>query len=95
MQNPQTLLSNLRRPGLLVRAAKHGLLDYKRERTLTRILGTSRKQPSEETVERLLEVEAAMEENRRNGDAAYSAARHVEYLVALLAEVRLLAARLA
>jgi hypothetical protein len=35
------ILSNLRRPRLLVRAARHGLQDYDRKRDLRRIAGSA------------------------------------------------------
>ena len=35
-------------------------------------------------------AEAQMEDTRKSGDASYSCARHVEVLIALLAELQLL-----
>ena len=81
-------LSALRRPRLLMRAARFGLGDYRRERDLRRLvpgMGSP-----ETTVRSLMGVEARLEETRLAGDLAYSAARHIEVLIALLAEARLL-----
>ena len=41
-------------------------------------------------VDGLIETEARMEATRKAGDASYSVARHVEVLIALMAEARLL-----
>jgi hypothetical protein len=41
-------------------------------------------------VPRLLSEEEMLEENRQRGDAGYSVMRHIEVMIALMAEVRLL-----
>jgi len=38
-------------------------------------------------------VEGDMEEKRKTGDASYSIARHVELLIALMAEIQILRTR--
>jgi hypothetical protein len=43
-----------------------------------------------DTVPSLISVEAELEETRLAGAASYSVTRHIEVLVALLAEARLL-----
>lgn len=83
-------LADLRRPGLLMRAARYGLAHYRRGRQVKRLLAGETRLDC--TVSRLFEAEASLEETRRRGDAAYSIAAHIEVLVALLAESRLLAA---
>lgn len=88
MSDFRTILSELRRPAILMRAARHGLSDYQRTRWLKR-LAPGETSP-ERTVERLLSVEERLEETRRRGDAGYSIAQHIEVLIALLAEARLL-----
>ena len=80
-------LADLRRPRLLLRAARFGLSDYRRERDLRRLI-TLPCTP-EATVTLLMTEECKLEENRQRGDAGYSIARHIEVLIALLAEVRL------
>ena len=81
-------LADLRRPKLLIRAARCGLADYRRDRDLRRLLDA---QPApDRAVRRLLTEEEALEATRRAGAAGYSVARHVEMLIALMAEVRLL-----
>ena len=80
------LIENLKRPRLLIRAARFGLTDYRRERDLRRLIEAS--VPPETALKRLLSVEDGMEATRRAGDASYSIARHIEVLIALMAEAR-------
>lgn len=82
-------LAERRRPRLLVRAARLGLSDYRRERDLARLMGGRSRAPDAEVLPALLEAEQQMETRRRGGDLSYSIARHVEILAALMAEVRL------
>jgi hypothetical protein len=89
MTDFRTHLAALRRPRLLVRAARHGLQDYRRERDLNRLIGAHPGMTAEGTVRRLMDTEEDIEETRRAGDADYSIARHIEVLIALMAEVRL------
>jgi hypothetical protein len=88
MTDFRALLADLRRPRLLIRAARFGLADYHRDRDLRRLV--SAPTTPERAVPRLLQEEEQLEETRRAGDAAYSVARHIEVLIALMAEVRLL-----
>ncbi len=83
-------LTSLRRPRLLVRAARFGLRDYNRERDLRRLVRSEAIPAPSTAVSALMAEEARLEETRRVGDAAYSPARHVELLIALIAEARLL-----
>jgi hypothetical protein len=59
---------------------------YRRDRDLDRLLGHKAK--GEAAVEALLEHEGRLEARRVSGDSAYSIARHVEVLIALMAECR-------
>ena len=90
MTDFRNLLSDLRRPALLLRAARFGLSDYQRDRDLKRLLRESSAGGPEKTLPRLLHEENMLEEIRRAGDASYSLTRHIELLIALLAEVSLL-----
>lgn len=89
MTDFRALLAEMRRPRLLVRAARHGLQDYRRERDLKRLLGRQAPVSPEATMARLLSEEELVEATRRTGDARYSIARHIDLLIALMAEVRL------
>ncbi len=93
MTDFQTLLANLRRPRLLIRAARYGLADYRRDRDLRRLIGQI--SAPDVAVERLMNEEQFLEETRRAGDATYSVTRHIEILIALICETRLLPRRFA
>jgi hypothetical protein len=82
------LLADLRRPALLIRAARFGLVDYRRDRDLRRLIEIEL--PPDRALSRLLEVEEQIEETRKAGDAGYSANRHIDVLIALLGEARML-----
>jgi hypothetical protein len=88
MADVRILLANLRRPRLLMRAARFGLAEYRRDRDLRRLVPVTGS--PEDTVPRLISAEERLEATRLAGDASYSAARHIDVLIALLAEVQLL-----
>jgi hypothetical protein len=88
MSDIRMMLANLRRPRLLMHAARFGLCDYRRERDLRRLVDTATS--PDLTVPHLLSVEQSMEATRMAGDASYSPARHIDVLIALLAEAQLL-----
>jgi hypothetical protein len=93
MPDPTDLLNSLRRPRLLVRAAHIGLEDYNRDRGLKRLLPQVAPATSSDVFMELIEREAELNDARRTGGAAYSVCRHVELLVALIVEARLLSTR--
>lgn len=84
-------LKRLRRPRLLIRAARIGLEEYNRDRDLGRLMRLAAPPSPERALDGLIHAEAALEQSRRDGDAAYSVGRHVEVLIALIAEARLAA----
>lgn len=88
MSDFSVMLSNLRRPRLLMHAARFGLGDYRRERDLRRLVQTATS--PEVTLPQLIAVEERLEATRVAGDASYSVARHIDVLIALLAEAQLL-----
>ena len=90
MTDFRNLLSDLRRPALLLRAARFGLTDYQRDRDLKRLLRQAAAGGPEKTLPRLIHEENLLEETRKAGDASYSLTRHIELLIALLAELNLL-----
>ena len=90
MSDISTILANLRRPRLLIRAARHGIQDYRRERDLRRLINAVSPPSPEAALARLRDAEEHAEETRRSGDAGYSIARHVDLLIAMMAELRLL-----
>lgn len=90
MNDVTTLLNALRRPRLLIRAARFGLNDYNRNRDLKRVMRTSTAPSPSRALSALIEEEAKVEETRRSGDATYNVKRHVELLIALMGEARLM-----
>lgn len=85
-----TLISALRRPRLLIRAARFGQTDYNRSRDLKRLMQTPVAPPPEAALRALMEQEAVLEASRQEGAAGYSLLRHIELLIAMMAEARLL-----
>jgi hypothetical protein len=90
MTDLATILAALRRPKILVRAARAGVVDYRRERDLRRILHLGRAAAPRHAIDSLLAEENRLEETRAAGEATYSIQRHVAVLTAILAEARLL-----
>lgn len=85
-----TALANLRRPRLLMQAARHGLEIYVRERDLARTLRLGAIPSPERALLWLMAEECAAELSRTSGDGSYSLRRHIDLLIALLGEARLL-----
>ena len=67
-----------------------GLAQQPRDRDLRRLMRAPAAPAPRNAVPRLIEEEARLEHIRKEGGAAYSPARHVEVLIALMAEARLL-----
>ena len=92
MEDVLTLVSRLKRPNLLVRTARHGIDDYNRVIHLRRLLKTETLPGPGKAILKLMELEAIANEQRIEKRAEYSVARHVELLVALMCEARILKA---
>lgn len=92
MQDLMTMLSALRRPRLLIRAARFGQQDYNRERHLQRILGYGALPRPAAALMKLMELEREVDEQRRTDDEGYSLTRHVDLMIAMMAEARLVQA---
>lgn len=87
-----SLLNTIHRPRLLIRAARFGMTDYKRNVHLRRLLGTPHLPRNGEAVIRLIELEAEYNDQRKENAAEYSPSRHAEILIALMAEAQILRA---
>ncbi len=85
-------LENLRRPRLLIRAARFGLATYRRDRDLKRLIPSVVPPSPARAVEILMDHEADIEANRTSQYATYKVAEHVSILTALMAEALLAAA---
>lgn len=79
-------VADRRRPRLLLSAARHGMALYRRDRDLPRLTARTTGQTA---LDALTEAESCAEAARRNGEASYSFAAHIDLLVALLTEQRL------
>ena len=89
MLNTHTLLSALRRPKILIRAARLGLADYNRDADLRFIARTKTTPRAGDALKTLISQENELEVSRKEGDARYSVHQHIRVLTALLAEARL------
>ena len=92
MQDVLSMLSSLRRPRLLIRAARIGARDYSRNRHLQRILGYGAIPRPSAALVRLVELEREMNEARRTDEAGYSLTRHLDLLIAMMGEAQVLKA---
>jgi hypothetical protein len=88
MTDLATVLDALRRPKILIRAARAGVADYRRDRDLKRLLRLGRNAAPSHALGSLLDEERRLETIRAAGDATYSIQRHVAILTAILAEAR-------
>ena len=92
MTDLATVLNALRRPKILIRAARAGVVDYRRDRDLKRLLRLTRTAAPQQAIGSLLLEESRLEATRAAGEATYSIQRHVAVLTAILAEARLMPA---
>ena len=92
MQDIHSQIMMLKRPQLLVRAARFGMDDYVRERHLKRILGADTLPGPGAVIMHLLEVEREANDARVAKSGDYSVARHVDVLVAIMSEAQVLRA---
>ena len=88
----QSLVAKLSRPRLLVRAARFGLDDYNRERTLPRLLQCETVPRPGDSVMQLMGVEAELNDQRIAKSATYAIADHIEVLTAIMGEAQILQA---
>lgn len=90
MSESLSRLQRLNRPRLLIRAARAGVTHYQRARDLARILrGPAPVHPAA-ALEALMDHEAEIEARRKTADAGYDLGRHIEVLIALMAEAAML-----
>ncbi|MEM6481537.1 MAG: DUF6477 family protein [Pseudomonadota bacterium] len=85
-----TQLNTLKRPRLLINAARLGMTDYKRDTHLSRHLGEGVSEDSEVILRQLMSIESDLNQQRENRVASYSVARHVEVMIAVMNEAQLL-----
>lgn len=92
MLDIKTRLATLKRPKLLVRAVRFGIDDYRREVHLKRLLHCDNLPKPAEAIMQLFDLEAETNALREMKSGNYSVARHVEILIALSGEARLMQA---
>ncbi len=92
MQDVISMLQSLRRPSLLMRAARIGAEDYHRDAHLPRLLGYGVLPRHTQALLKLMELEATVNQQRTSGNASYSLVKHVDLLIAMLGEARVLRA---
>jgi hypothetical protein len=89
MLDIQTRIAQLRRPNLLIKAARFGLDDYVRSAHLRRILEGEPPLKSAAVLVQLLDSEHAINNARIQKDTTYSAARHIDVLIAIMSEAQI------
>jgi hypothetical protein len=92
MQDVLSMLHALRRPSLLMRAARIGANDYRRETHLPRLLGYGMLPRHGAALMKLMQLEDEVNQKRLEGDRSYSLVRHVDLLIAMIGEARVLQA---
>ena len=92
MQDILSMLNALHRPRLMMRAARIGAENYRRSSHLPRLLGYGVLPRHGAALLRLMELEAELEAERALSDAGYSLIRHVDVLIAMVGEARVLRA---
>lgn len=93
MKDLRSILADLKRPRLLIRAARFGAEHYDRARDLARLIKAPANLTPAAALDALIATEANLELNRKSGDASYCVSKHVDILIALMAEARLLPER--
>lgn len=88
MQDIQTRLSQIKRPRLLISAAQAGQTGYKRKPHLRRLLGRVPSSNTEALIN-LVELEHHHNDKRQSHDLSYTAAAHIDVLIALQGEASL------
>ena len=88
MQDALTILQKLRRPKLLMRAARIGAAEYKRIAHLPRPLGYGRMPKHSEAILRWIDIEEDLNALRKAGESAYNLLRHIDVMIAIVGEAR-------
>jgi hypothetical protein len=92
MQDVLAIYRGLRRPPLLIRAARIGLAGYDRSVHLARHLGQQVENGplprAGDALMQLIDIEAGLETDRTDRAAHYRPARHVDVLIAMMGEAR-------
>ncbi|MAJ78804.1 DUF6477 family protein [Sulfitobacter sp. TMED3] len=90
MQNILARLRGIHRPAILVQAGTIGACSYRRGPALRRILGKAPPPRSAVVLVQLIDIEADLNARRKKTDAGYNLVRHIEVMIALIAEAAIL-----
>lgn len=83
-----TVSGPLRRPVLLIRAARLGQPGWRRGRDLPKLLKCETVPLPGDALPQLREMEQALNDSRQVGAAEYDIRQHVTLMIAILAEIR-------
>ncbi|MEL6640889.1 MAG: DUF6477 family protein [Pseudomonadota bacterium] len=89
MKDINSQVMDLKRPKILVRAARFGLDDYMRERHLKRCLKKENLPSPGQALIALLDIEKQLNSDRATKSGGYQVAKHIDVLVAIMAEAQL------
>jgi hypothetical protein len=92
MQDILSILQTLHRPQLLMRAARIGAVEYRRSAHLPRFLRYGRTPKTAAALLKLIEYEDELNIQRKSGESAYNLVRHLDVLIAIVGEARILRA---
>ncbi len=92
MKDIHSLLASLHRPRLLMRAARIGAQDYRRDAHLPRLLGYGVLPRHADALMRLIDTEQDIENQRAETDPCYNVVSHVDIMIAIVGEARALRA---
>ena len=92
MQDVLSMLHRLRRPALLMRAARIGATDYRRDVHLPRLLGYGILPRHGSALMKLMQQEDQLNQKRLDNDRSYNLVKHVDVLIAMIGEARVLQA---
>lgn len=88
MQDILSQVRSLKRPQILVRAARFGLDDYIRDRHLPRCLKMERPISPGRALLALLDIEKQLNSERTTKTGSYDIARHVDVMIAIMGETQ-------
>ena len=89
MQDIMTQISQLKRPDLLVRAARFGIDEYSRTRHLPRFINVDPMPSPGQALVGLFDYERSVNADRLARRGGYDAGHHIQVLVAIMAESQL------
>ena len=89
MQDLIERLSSIKRPQLLIRAARIAARDYNRGQHLQRLMGYGPLPKPARAVMLLIEQEQQLNQKRVNDDPGYPIFRHIEVMMALMGEAQM------